>query len=215
MIGDHIRGGDNALFDLLLHSQDVAYTVPEIAALAAAADLDITAVIEPWRYDPDSYINDGALRRRLATLDRIERAAVAELVVANIKKHTLYLVRAGCGEAAVARPDDPAAVPVLRDAHAASLVAGLTPTGEITVGLDGFKTIMRVPRTGRAMLGLVDGRRCLAAIHREVAAGPVKGMPWDLFIADFQQAFRVFNGINSLFLAFPPDRDGDGNRGTL
>jgi SAM-dependent methyltransferase len=128
LISDHQVGGDSALYDLLLHSQDVAYTVPEIAALARAAGLDITAFIEPWRYDPETYVNDGALRRRLAGLDWLERAAVAELIAGNIKKHTLYLVRAGRGAVAVARPDDPDAVPVLRDDKATALAAGLKPS---------------------------------------------------------------------------------------
>jgi SAM-dependent methyltransferase len=211
LITDHQRGGDSALYDLLLHSQDVAYTVPEMAALAASAGLEIVALIEPWRYDPDIYVNDGILRRRLAELGWLERAAIAELIVGNIKKHTAYLVRAGESEAAVARPDDPAAVPVLRDEGSRKLAAEVKPAGEITVSIDGFRTVMRVPRLAGPMLARVDGRRSLAEIHRELAAGPVPGLDWSTFLADFQQVFRVFNGINSLFLTVPDAAPGTGS----
>jgi SAM-dependent methyltransferase len=201
LISDHQVGGDSALYDLLLHSQDVAYTVPEIAALARDAGLDISAFIEPWRYDPETYVNDGALRRRLAGLAWLERAAIAELIAGNIKKHTLYLVRAGRAAAAVARPDDPEAVPALRDDKAAALAAGLKSSGDITVSIDGFRTALRVPRLARAILTRVDGRRTLGEIQRDLADSVGELRDWASFATDFQQVFRVFNGINSLFLS--------------
>jgi SAM-dependent methyltransferase len=213
LITDHQQGGDNALYDLLLHSQDVAYTVPEMAALAEAAGLEIVALIEPWRYDPDTYVNDGLLRRRLAGLGWLERAALAELIVGNIKKHTAYLVRRGAAADAVARPDHPAAVPLLRDAGSEKLARGMIPSGEITVSIDGFRTVMRVPRLAGPMLARVDGRRSLGEIHRELAAGPAPGLDWATFLADFQQVFRVFNGINSLFLTVPEEPGGAGGTG--
>jgi SAM-dependent methyltransferase len=214
LITDHQVGGDNALYDLLLHSQDLAYTVPEMVALADAAGLEIVALIEPWRYDPDTYLNDGLLRRRLAGLGWLERAAVAELVVGNIKKHTAYLVRRGEAAAAVARPDDPAAVPLLRDPASEKLARSMTPAGEITVSIDGFRTVMRVPRLAGPILARVDGRRSLGEIHRALAAGPEAGLDWPTFLADFQQVFRVFNGINSLFLTVPGDAATAGGTGT-
>ncbi|MFO1060955.1 MAG: class I SAM-dependent methyltransferase [Dongiaceae bacterium] len=213
LITDHQHGGDNALYDLLLHSQDVAYTVPEMAALAEAAGLAIVGLIEPWRYDPDTYVNDGLLRRRLAGLGWLERAALAELMVGNIKKHTAYLVPRERAATAVARSDDPAAVPLLRDAASEKLARGMTPAGEITVSIDGFRTVMRVPRLAGPMLARVDGRRSLGTIHRELAAGPAPGLDWSTFLADFQQVFRVFNGINSLFLTVPDDPDTAGGTG--
>jgi hypothetical protein len=67
-IVDYKRGGDPELFDLMLHSRDRAFTVPEIAGLAAGAGLEIVSFIDPWRYDPDSYLHDPKLKARLAGL---------------------------------------------------------------------------------------------------------------------------------------------------
>jgi len=48
---DHLNVGDAGVYDLLLHSQDRAYTVPELIELVGSAGLAITGLIEPWRYD--------------------------------------------------------------------------------------------------------------------------------------------------------------------
>src|SRR5262249_22531381 len=66
LVRDHIETGDAGLYDLLLHSRDRAYTVPELAGLVSGAGLAISGLIEPWRYEPASYLSDGALLKRIA-----------------------------------------------------------------------------------------------------------------------------------------------------
>ena len=56
--------------------QDRAYTVPELAELVRGAGLEIAAFIEPWRYDPASYLTDPSLLHRLERLDPIARAGL-------------------------------------------------------------------------------------------------------------------------------------------
>src|SRR5262249_28018715 len=53
-VSDYVNVGSAGLYDLLLHSQDRAYTVPELSQMVASAGLAITGLIEPWRYDPTS-----------------------------------------------------------------------------------------------------------------------------------------------------------------
>src|SRR5206468_607028 len=139
-------------------------------------------------------------RRRLQRRDQLERAAVAALIVGNIKTHPVNPVRAGRGAAPVARPDDPEAVPVMRDDDAAKLAAGLKPEGDINVSIDGFRTTLKVSRLARPILTRIDGRRTLGQIQRDLAENTGELRDWASFVADFQQVFRVFNGINSLFL---------------
>ena len=50
-VRDH-KQADADLFDLLLHSQDRAYTVPQLAEVVAAAGLEIVSFVDPARYDP-------------------------------------------------------------------------------------------------------------------------------------------------------------------
>jgi hypothetical protein len=111
-IGDHLAGGDAGLADLLLHPQDRAYTVPELAELVRGAGLEIAAFIEPWRYDPASYLTDPSLLHRLERLDPIARD-LRRAARRQSARHIVYLVRKGPRGSAVARPDDDSMVPVL------------------------------------------------------------------------------------------------------
>ena len=64
-LADHLEGGEAGLADLLLHSQDRAYSVEEIAALATRARLRITGFVPAAGYDPLVYLKDEGLYRRL------------------------------------------------------------------------------------------------------------------------------------------------------
>ena len=90
-LNDH-KLGDAEFYDLLLHAQDRAYTVPELAAFVAGAGLTISAFIEPCRYDPLSYLKDAALRERAEKLSWLEQAALAERLSGTLKTHVAYIV---------------------------------------------------------------------------------------------------------------------------
>src|SRR5262249_57809242 len=45
-LNDHVTGGDAGLYDLLLHSCDRAFTVPEIGAMAHQSGLRVVAFLE-------------------------------------------------------------------------------------------------------------------------------------------------------------------------
>ena len=94
-ITDHMKGGDAGIYDLLLNPRDVAFTVPQLAALVAGAGLEIRCLVEPFRYDPDSFLTDPRLRERTAGLDPVQRAALAEAAAGNMGIHIVYCVRAG------------------------------------------------------------------------------------------------------------------------
>src|SRR5436305_155614 len=66
-LNDHVTGGDAGLYDLLLHSIDRAYTVPEIGALAAEAELRVVAFLEPVRYEPATYMSDPIIARQASS----------------------------------------------------------------------------------------------------------------------------------------------------
>jgi len=199
-VRDHLNVGDAGLYDLLLHSQDRAYTVPEFNDLVASAGLEISGLIEPWRYDPASYLNDGALLKRIAPLDRVQRAHVAELLAGNLKAHICYAVKAGRAAAAVAAPDDPDMVPVLRDGSGAEMARGLKPGGALTARADGLEAHFTMPRRTGPILSRIDGCRTLRMIHADLAAAEGGKFDWQSFTDEFVRLYRVFNGVNKMFL---------------
>ena len=198
-IGDHLAGGDAGLHDLLLHAQDRAYSVAELAELVQGAGrLAITAFIEPWRYDPASYLTDAGLLRRLERLDQIARAGFAEQLAGNLKRHIVYLARRDRAQAAVARPDDRAMVPVLR-AGSGELGAALRGRGNLKVTVDGLEVRVPIPPYAADILAAIDGKRTIAEVHRALAE--VDGLKsWQAFKAAFDRVYATFNALNRLFL---------------
>ena len=198
LIGDH-KQADADLYDLLLHSCDRPYSVPELAELAAAGGLAIAALVEPYRYDPAVWVKDPRLLKRLEGLSRLDRAAWAEQVTGSMTKHIAYLVRPEDAEAAVARPDGPEVVPVLRDLDGAAVAKGLPPGGVLEAELMGAVIPLPLPRLAGPILARVDGRTSLGDIHRAVAE-KTGALAWDAFLAQFAQLFAALNGVGKMYL---------------
>ena len=86
--------GDAGLYDLLLHSQDRCFDVPELYELARSAGLHLLSFAHGAdAYDPLNHVADPAIRDYLSTLPQPRREALAELFVGNIRKHQFFLAR--------------------------------------------------------------------------------------------------------------------------
>lgn len=196
-ITDHIEGGDAGLYDLLLNPRDVAFTVPQLAALIGQAGLRLRCFVEPLRYDPDRYLNDPKLRARTAGLDPIGRAALAEAICGNMGIHIAYATRDPAPE-----PDweNPAAVPLLRELDGPALARGLPKDGVLRVTFDGLTVGLPLPRLAAAILARVDGRRSIGAIGAELA---VNGVAPEAFRRDFAALRAALEPLNRLLLAAP------------
>lgn len=201
-VGDHLQGGEAGLYDLLLHARDRAYTVPELAALAASAGLAILALIEPARYEPESYLTDPALLERARRLDPMRRAALAELLAGDLKVHIAYLAPAGHadGRTAEIAPD---MIAVLREANGPALAQALKPGDPLKVAFGATSLGFPLPRRAPAILARIDGQRTLGALHSAVAEAGLTLSKAE-FDRDFAALYRALNGVNQLFLADRP-----------
>lgn len=202
-LGDHWREGDAGLHDLLLHARDRAYRVTELMRLLDGAGLEPSGLIEPWRYEPASYLADGRLLDRFAGLDPWQRAAAAELIAGNLKTHIVYAVRKGRAGAALARPG-PSAVPVLKGIDGAAFARTQKPGGTLTVKADGFEARFSLPPGAGPILAAIDGRRAVAEIGRHLAAEDPRRWTADRFEAEFEKTYLLFNRLNRLFLGGRP-----------
>lgn len=196
-ITDHVKGGDAGLYDLLLNPRDVAFTVPQLAALVAAAGLEMRCLVEPFRYDPDSFLTDPRLRERTAGLDPVQRAALAEAASGNMGIHIAYCVRAGQAPPAPAW-DDAASVPVLRELDGVRLAAQIPPDGVLRIAFDGLTVPVALPRLAQAILARIDGRCSIGDIGDELAT---KGVSREAFAKDFAALARAMERVNRLLLA--------------
>jgi SAM-dependent methyltransferase len=198
-LGDHLRAGDAGIHDLLLHARDRAYRVGELIAMIDAAGLAPTALIEPWRYDPASYLADPKLLAPLNAMDRWRRAEAAELLAGNLKTHIAYAVPKARADSAVAAPD-PTAVPILKGVTGVEIARGLKPGGRLTVAADGFEARFPTSAGMGPILAAIDGRRSLAEIEALLAGQDPKRWTPAHFAAEFAQTYRLFNSLNRLFL---------------
>ena len=202
-IGDYKRGEDAAIVDLLLHARDRAYDVEEIDLLVRGSGLEIVSFIDPWRYDPDNYLSDARLKALLAPLAPLARARFAELLAGNIKSHVCYVVAAGRADAALARPSEPSAIPILRHDDGPALARAIKGD-RIAFRIDGLEVAFALPRMAAPILGRIDGRRSLAALQAELS-GPfgARASP-GAFASDFAQLYKVMNGIGRMMIRNGP-----------
>lgn len=194
-IGDHTTG-DAGLYDLLLHSQDRAYTVPQLYALTATAGLAITAWIEPCRYDPLSYLKDKSLRERAVLLPAAERAALAERLSGAMKTHVVYAVPQARAVDAVAQPAADL-VPWLNGIPPKALAETLAKRGELAITFHTERFVFPAPADGAAFAALLDGRRSLGDIAAALS------LPWDDFLPRYRPLHDLLTGINKLYLRLP------------
>jgi len=198
-IGDHITGGNSGVYDLLLHSCDRAFTVPQIGDLASGAGLRIVAFLEPVRYEPATYMSDPMIARQLSSLPLLERAAFAERLAGNLRTHVFYATRAGFDT--VARPEDTSAIPVLRELDGQKLAAGLQPGMPLVANLDGFPWRAQLPALAQRIVKHIDGRRTIAEIY--TAMGSEGALPrWEDYYAQMEDLYLKLNGVNHLLLRF-------------
>jgi len=198
-LNDHVTGGDAGLYDLLLHSCDRAFTVPNIGTMARESGLRVVAFLEPVRYEPATYMSDPIIARQASSLPLIERAAFAERLAGNLRTHVFYATRAGFDT--VARPEDTSAIPVLREMDAQKLAAGLQPGTPLIANLDGFPWRAQLPALAPRIVSQIDGRKTVAEIY--TALGAQGGLPqWEDFYAQFEDLYVKLNGVNHLLLRF-------------
>jgi SAM-dependent methyltransferase len=201
-ISDH-RGPDADLYDLLLHSCDRPFSVPELAELAATAGLAITALIAPAAYDPATWIKDPRVLKRLEGADFLTRAAFAERICGAMTKHVAYLTTPERAATAVARPDGPQAVPVLRDIDGPGLAKALPANGVIEAELLGAALPLSLPRLAGPMLKHMDGVANLDEIRRKVAASVGGDLAWDAFKTQFDRLYASLNGVGKMYVRHP------------
>ncbi|PWR22289.1 class I SAM-dependent methyltransferase [Zavarzinia compransoris] len=193
-VTDHAVGGDAGIFDLLLHSRDRAYDIEGFVGLIEDGGLGVTALIEPARYQPETYLADPQLRRLATALDPRGRAMLAERLAGNIARHVAYAVHPD-HEAVPPDPLEEAAVPVWSRTGPEQMIAAMGQDRVLKLVLDGLSYRFPLPQSAPAILRHVDGRATVGEIAARAKVGG--------FEKAWPATFAVLNGISRLFLARP------------
>ena len=187
ILWDH-RDSDAGLYDLLLHSRDRAYTVPDLVAALDRAGLGVVSFLEPARYDPMQYLPREA-RERVGALDPVARMVVAEQLAGNIKTHIVYAAPKARARTAEARPSKADLVPHLSGALAQALAQQIARNGGFSATLDGAEFRVAIPKQAAGLIARIDGRRRLD----QIASGD-----WMAFSQAWAPVHRGLTGLNFL-----------------
>jgi len=153
-----ITQSDAGAYDLLLHTQDRPYTVPEIQEWTADAAMRVLDWAVPIAYDPTTYL-DGI---GLSHLDPAEHAATAELMHGGMTKHEFFVERTDAPVRPSVATDDDAAVPVWTGYDFPDTVKSVLaqpkigPEFRCTFG-SGRDVTIAADALGKHFMGAVDG----------------------------------------------------------
>lgn len=185
-VGDH-KVSDAGLYDLLLHSRDRPYTVEDISETLEIAGLSLVSFHEPARYDPRRYLPE-TLWPRLADLNAITCAGLAERLAGDMKTHCFYAVRKD--EARGQAKFTQTARPRLGDLPAAALGKQIEKRGELKIESNGQKVTIEIPKRAGALIALADGGLQLGQIAQ------MCGLDWIAFSSLWKPVDDALTGFN-------------------
>lgn len=167
-----ISHGDEAIYDLFLHSVDRAYTVPQVYEFVANVGLELAEFCpsgssEQIVYNPENYVEDKALIARFQNMSAQERQATAELLSGELYRHAFYAQRPAKRE--VLNPADLNLIPGLIAGspiykHMGAIIKALPQIQQGAYGqirMDGMPhplNLRHMPHTA-ALLKALDGKR--------------------------------------------------------
>lgn len=166
---------DSELLDMFLHTQDRAYTVPEIYGYLDKAGMHFaewSAEGRVW-YQPQIAFHDAEWRRRIMSLPPREQQAACEIFWGSIIKHALW---ATPNPNTVAQWSDPDMTPTwARVAGVFGVREGLIKAPDGTWALDlpkpggaKIQVRMKVDEVTRRFIALADGYRSITGILDEL-----------------------------------------------
>ena len=184
--------GDAGLFDVLLHSTDRAYTVPEVYAWLAGAGLRMAEFVVPTLYNPDLY----GTKTDFSGFTEMERQAAAELLNGRIQKHTFFATPEDSEPPAPPALDDESAVPTWLTYDVEGIIRRqLNERPELDLEFEGLRFRLTLDPLRRAFLKRVDDKTPLGTIMAELSAKYPSTKPAELTRkwCDLYQGLRVFN----------------------
>ncbi|RTK92912.1 MAG: class I SAM-dependent methyltransferase [Rickettsiales bacterium] len=94
LLGDHINHGDIGMYDMFLHKQDRAYTVPQLYDFVENAGLNFVeynSAHSRIMLKPETYFKDPEFLKKIKSLDEKTQAAICEIMCGSIIKHSFYV----------------------------------------------------------------------------------------------------------------------------
>jgi SAM-dependent methyltransferase len=199
---------DSNLYDVLLHEQDRAYSVPEIYEFLAGAGLELIEFTsffsEPpccrFMYDPLSWIVDSAVTEHIAKMASPQRQAIAEAMNCVLTCHAFYAAPNVKGR--VARPDDLDMVPFFFNFEPGDLAQQFRGAAGRECGLDYRKNSIKftLGEYSADLLAEVDGSRSIGELMAAVGEKVGSGATQSKLSKSFMAVYEPLNAMDILLL---------------
>ncbi len=209
-VQDVKQWGDSGLYDLLLHSQDVAYTVPQVYDFLSSAGLQPSH----WFYGEHpkgndlyrarGHISDPELLAQAQQLPLRDQQTVAELMDSTIARHEFYAVR---NVPALPDPNDLDMVPHIDVVHGKTLAGelgqalrSLSLGQPMQVQLHGCNVLVSNTAHAGLLLMHMDGETTLRTLFEKVRAAAGNAVTDAELKREFLQLFAAFNRYDVMFV---------------
>ncbi|PCJ24536.1 MAG: methyltransferase [Rickettsiales bacterium] len=94
LLADHVKFGDIGMYDMFLHKQDRAYTVPQLYEFVENAGLNFVEFNSPHSrvmLKIETYVKDPEMLKKIKAMDKSKQHAICELMCGSIIKHSFYV----------------------------------------------------------------------------------------------------------------------------
>ena len=94
LTSDHKTFGESGVYDLFLHKQDRAYSIPEMYEFIKKVNLHFVEFSDPKGrlfLKPENYITDQKLLQKVKNMNIIRQQEICELITGNIIKHSFFV----------------------------------------------------------------------------------------------------------------------------
>jgi SAM-dependent methyltransferase len=163
---DH-KQNDAGFYDLLLHSQDRPYTVPQLAETLSNTGWRLQGFCLPGLYDLSR------VTQMPREFDPVTAMGIAEKLRGTIKKHSGYAVPAD-EERPLPRPGRATLVPRFTIPNMGAVAQALARGQALPINLNSLRTQIRLPRETAPIVAAVDGKRPLSEVARTAGVDPLR-----------------------------------------
>jgi len=164
-LGDH-KDSDAGFYDLLLHSQDRAFTVSELADVMQVTGWALSGFTMPALYDLSR------LTDRPDYLSDLQAMAVAEQLNGTIKTHVGYAVAADQARAP-ATGRNRALVPHLKGVDPRALAQAVARGQHPKMTFGTTTARLTLPKQAAPLIAAINGRRSLTEIAQYTGTDPI------------------------------------------
>ena len=207
-----VRNGPEAVFDLLLHSQDRAYTVGELYNWIVdtyGLNISFTDVMrENAMYSPELLLGDSqpALTEKFKNMSTRQRHEAAELISGTLITHSFYVTQERDTQAPYGDPeyipyffhepiDGPQLAKVVEQARGGKLKVNNADSGIVARPSPG--------KFGKYIFNNMDGKRTFGQIFdavRTIDKFHSLSLSNDELFEDFREMYDIFRALDRIFL---------------